>query len=256
MCIRCRMGCGLAGGNWDDVSKLIAQYFDFKSAGCTIVEYTPNETIPAPAEKPKVDVPAAEPEPKADEPGTETGEPVPAVEPKPAKKPRAPRKHKEEFAPDYLVDDLEAKLSEVTIYTDGSCRFNPGPGGWAAVLLAQTKKGPAEKRVSGGKEESTNQEMELTAVKEALSLLKTPCRITLYSDSSYVINTIAKGWLEGWKQKNWKKRGGIANLELWQEVDQLLQQHKINCIWVKGHADTAYNNICDEMARAESAKFI
>ena len=67
------MGCGLAGGNWDDVSKLIAQYFDFKSAGCTIVEYTPNETIPAPAEKPKVDVPAAEPEPKADEPGTETG---------------------------------------------------------------------------------------------------------------------------------------------------------------------------------------
>ena len=122
----------------------------------------------------EVDVPAAEPEPKADEPGTETGEPVPAVEPKPAKKPRAPRKHKEEFAPDYLVDDLEAKLSEVTIYTDGSCRFNPGPGGWAAVLLAQTKKGPAEKRVSGGKEESTNQEMELTAVKEALSLLKTP----------------------------------------------------------------------------------
>lgn len=98
--------------------------------------------------------------------------------------------------------------------------------------------------------------MELTAVKEALSLLKTPCRITLYSDSSYVINTIAKGWLEGWKQKNWKKRGGIANLELWQEVDQLLQQHKINCIWVKGHADTAYNNICDEMAQAESAKFI
>lgn len=249
------MGCGLAGGNWDDVSKLIAQYFDFRSAGCTIVEYAPNETTPAPTEELKVDAPAAEPTPKADEQGTEAGDPASEVEPKPAKKPRAPRKPKEEFKPDYLVDDSETKLSEVTIYTDGSCRFNPGPGGWAAVLLAQTKKGLAEKCVSGGKEESTNQEMELTAVKEALSLLKTPCRITLYSDSSYVINSIAKGWLEGWKQKNWKKKGGIANLELWQEVDQLLQQHKINCIWVKGHADTAYNNICDEMAQAESAKF-
>ena len=97
--------------------------------------------------------------------------------------------------------------------------------------------------------------MELTAVKEALSVLKRPCRVKLYSDSAYVINTITKGWLENWKKKGWVKKGGIANLALWQEVDKLLQVHQVTGIWVKGHADNPYNNRCDELAQAESAKF-
>ena len=250
------LGCGLAGGNWDEVSELIVQYFDFKGAGCTIVEYALGTVAPEPAPVSAEDVEPAEPNVPATTDETDPGELRPFPEPTPVKKARVSRKVKEELTPCYLVDDPNTKLSEVTIYTDGSCRFNPGPGGWGAVLLAKTKKGQVEKRISGGKEESTNQEMELTAVKEALALLRTPCRITLYSDSSYVINSIGKGWLEGWKQKSWKKKGGIANVELWQEIDKMLQQHKITCIWVKGHADTFYNNVCDEMAQTESGKFI
>ena len=93
-------------------------------------------------------------------------------------------------------------------------------------------------------------------MKEALSILKRPCEVTLYSDSAYVVNSISKGWLEGWKQKGWRKKGGIANLELWQEVYELLQKHKVTCVWVKGHADNHYNNMCDQMAQAQSAKFL
>lgn len=203
------MGCGLAGGKWEDVSRLIASYFDYEGGGCLIVE---REQLPA-----------------------ETAAP----------KPKAPAK----------AVKKGGKLPEVTIYTDGSCRYNPGPGGWAAILFTDAKSGKAGKELSGGKLESTNNEMELTAVKEALSVLKRPCRVKLYSDSAYVINTITKGWLENWKKKGWVKKGGIANLALWQEVDKLLQVHQVTGIWVKGHADNPYNNRCDELAQAESAKF-
>ena len=207
------LGCGLAGGNWDEVAPLIAGYFDFKGAGCLIVERDNQPTPEA--------VPDSAPEPS---PSVAAGQDKPAP--------------------------------EVTIYTDGSCRGNPGPGGWGAILFSQTKKGPLEKKISGGKAESTNNEMELTAVKEALSILRHPSKVTLYSDSSYVINSINKGWMAGWKKNGWKKKGGVANLELWKEVDQLLQKHDVTCIWVKGHADNTHNNMCDQMAQAESAKFM
>lgn len=207
------LGCGLAGGDWDAVYKLISGYFNFKGAGCMIVEKEQAQS--------------------------------------------EPQETSATMQEELTKDDLSAKkLTDVTIYTDGSCRFNPGPGGWGAILITNLKKGPVEKRISGGKQDSTNNEMELTAVKEALSLLKHPCRVTLYSDSSYVINSINKGWMAGWKKNGWKKKGGVANLELWQEVDKLLQLHDVTCIWVKGHASNEYNNLCDEMAQAESAKFL
>ena len=200
------MGCGLAGGDWDEVSSLIANYFDFKSGGCFIVEKEAEG-------------------PDSKEPG-------------------------------FTKDAKNGKQTAVTIYTDGSCRYNPGPGGWAAILFVDTKAGQVEKKISGGKAESTNQEMELTAVKEALSILNRPCEVTLYSDSAYVVNSISKGWLESWKSKGWKKKGGVANLELWKEVDRLLQIHKVTCVWVKGHDSNRYNNMCDQMAQAQSAKFL
>lgn len=216
------LGCGLAGGDWNQVYELIRQNFDFKGAGCTIVEYAS--------------------EPEAEKPATA--------------KPTQKRASKGSETAAAKTEKVNTNMQEVIIYTDGSCRFNPGPGGWGAILIAQGKKGPVEKRMSGCKAETTNNEMELTAVKEALSALKQPCRVTLYSDSSYVVNSISKGWLAGWEKKGWVKKGGIANLELWKEVYQLLQKHKVTCVWVKGHADNPYNNLCDEMAQAESSKLV
>lgn len=243
------LGCGLAGGNWEDVLNLIQQGFGFKGAGCIIVEYAE----PVLAEK------AASAEETAPEVDKVTAEQSPdnSSETPPARKARVPRKAKSTESETAQSEfGTPVKMPEVTIYTDGSCRFNPGPGGWGSILMTQSKKGMVENRISGGKENTTNNEMELTAVKEALSILKRPCRVTLYSDSTYVVNTISKGWLAGWKKKGWVKKGGIANLTLWKEVDELLQKHQVTCVWVKGHADNPYNNFCDQMAQAQSAKFL
>ncbi len=143
-------------------------------------------------------------------------------------------------------------MNKVTIYTDGACSGNPGPGGWGAIL----KAGKAERELSGGEEETTNNRMELTAVIESLNALKRPCEVELYTDSQYVANAINLGWLENWKKRGWKRKDGkLLNPELWQKLDSLLETNKVTFHWVKGHADNEYNNRCDALAVKERDKF-
>ena len=143
-------------------------------------------------------------------------------------------------------------MNKVTIYPDGACSGNPGPGGWGAIL----KAGEAERELSGGEEETTNNRMELTAVIESLNALKRPCEVELYTDSQYVANAINLGWLENWKKRGWKRKDGkLLNPELWQKLDSLLETHKVTFHWVKGHADNEYNNRCDALAVKERDKY-
>ncbi len=138
-------------------------------------------------------------------------------------------------------------MEEVTIYTDGACSGNPGPGGWGAILMYKDYK----KEISGGQKDTTNNVMELTAVIEALKLLKFPCNVKLYSDSAYVVNAFLQNWVTNWQKNNWKTadKKDVKNKELWQELIALTNIHKIEFIKVKGHSDNEYNNRCDEMAR-------
>ncbi len=137
-------------------------------------------------------------------------------------------------------------MKKVEIYTDGACRGNPGVGGWGAVL----KYGAFEREISGGEPSTTNNRMELTAVIEALSLLKEPCHVTLTSDSKYVIDAIEKGWLESWRKKGWKKADGkaVLNVDLWEKIVELLSVHTVDFVWVHGHTGHKYNERCDELA--------
>ena len=139
------------------------------------------------------------------------------------------------------------KMEKVIIYTDGACSGNPGPGGWAAVLMYKENK----KEISGAIKNTTNNIMELTAVVEALKTLKFPCKVDLYSDSSYVINAFEKKWIFGWMKNNWKtsSKEPVKNKEIWQELYDLTKVHKVNFIKVKGHSDNVWNNRCDELAR-------
>lgn len=141
---------------------------------------------------------------------------------------------------------MNGELStEVTIYTDGACSGNPGPGGWGALLIWNGK----EKELSGGERQTTNNRMELTAAIQALSALKRPCRVTLYTDSEYLKRGITE-WLPGWKARGWKrKEGALANVELWQALDRLLEQHMVRWAWVKGHAGHPQNERVDRLAR-------
>ena len=136
---------------------------------------------------------------------------------------------------------------EVTIYTDGACSGNPGPGGWGAILMFQDVK----KEISGGQKDTTNNVMELSAVIEALKLLKHPCEVNLYSDSAYVVNAFLQKWIINWQKNNWKTsdKKDVKNKELWQELLALTNIHKVKFIKVKGHADNEFNNRCDELAR-------
>ena len=143
-------------------------------------------------------------------------------------------------------------MKEVTIYTDGACSGNPGPGGWGAIL----RYGSAVKEMSGGDPETTNNRMELIGVITALSALKEPCRVTLYTDSQYVESAVNLGWLESWQRRGWRRKGGeVKNPDLWQALIPLLETHDVTFVWVKGHAENEYNNRCDELAVAESKKF-
>ena len=137
-------------------------------------------------------------------------------------------------------------MKKVSIYTDGACRGNPGKGGWGAVLVY----GGREKELSGGEAETTNNRMELSAVIAALGALKEPCEVTLTTDSQYVVNAIEKGWLASWQQKGWRKsdRGAVLNVDLWQKLVALLDLHKVNFVWVKGHNGHPYNERCDKLA--------
>ena len=145
-------------------------------------------------------------------------------------------------------------MKQVIVYTDGACSGNPGPGGWGAVLLY----GEHRKEISGGEPRTTNNRMELTAGIEALKLLKQPCAVELYSDSKYVIDALEKGWAKGWKKRGWVKsdKKPALNPDLWEVLLELTQVHQLKYHWVKGHASNPLNNRCDEMAVAESRKFL
>jgi len=145
-------------------------------------------------------------------------------------------------------------LKTVTLYTDGACSGNPGPGGWGAILEF---KG-TEKELSGGESSTTNNRMELTAVIQGLKALKESCIVELYSDSKYVIDALQKGWARSWREKGWKKadKKPALNPDLWEELLMLTEKHQMRYHWVKGHADNPKNNRCDQMAVAESQKRI
>ncbi|MCI9039693.1 MAG: ribonuclease HI [Clostridia bacterium] len=138
-------------------------------------------------------------------------------------------------------------MDKVIIYTDGACSGNPGPGGWGSILMSGTN----QKEISGGKKETTNNVMELTAVIEALKLLKRPCEVDLYSDSAYVVNAFLQDWISNWIKNSWinSSKEEVKNKELWQELVELTQTHKVTFHKVKGHSDNEYNNRCDELAR-------
>ena len=144
-------------------------------------------------------------------------------------------------------------MKTVTIYTDGACSGNPGPGGWGAILMYGTFK----KELSGGEGHTTNNRMELTGVITALEALKEPCVVELYSDSKYVIDALQKGWAKSWKAKGWIKadKKPALNPDLWERLLSLCERHTVNLHWVKGHARNPYNNRCDELAVAESKKY-
>lgn len=144
-------------------------------------------------------------------------------------------------------------MKKVYIYTDGSCRKNPGPGGWGAILVYEGK----EKEMSGGEAETTNNRMELMGAISALSALKEPCEVVLTSDSKYLVDGITKGWAKSWRERGWKKSDGKAalNPELWGELLRLVEIHSVKFIWVKGHAGHEYNERCDKLAQAQSAVF-
>ena len=142
-------------------------------------------------------------------------------------------------------------MKKIVIHTDGACSGNPGPGGWAAVL----RYGEQEKELSGGERETTNNRMELTAVLRALEALKEPCQVTVFTDSQYISRAVGEGWLKKWKAAGFTKKGGLKNAELWRALDGLLQTHDVTFSWVRGHADDADNNRCDELAVREREKF-
>ncbi len=144
-------------------------------------------------------------------------------------------------------------MKTVTIYTDGACSGNPGPGGWGAILIY----GPHKKELSGGEAQTTNNRMELTALIRALEQLREPCAVELYSDSKYIIDALTLGWAESWKAKGWRKadKKPALNPDLWERLLELCRTHTVTCHWVKGHAENEYNNRCDEMAVMESQKF-
>ena len=143
---------------------------------------------------------------------------------------------------------------KVMIYTDGACSGNPGPGGWCAIL----KAGNAEKMISGGNPDTTNNKMELTAVIEGLKALKRPCVVTVVSDSKYVCDAVIKGWVYSWKNKGWRKSDGkpALNSEMWEELLGLLAVHKVEFSWIKGHAGHPENERCDKRAVEEYQKYI
>ena len=142
----------------------------------------------------------------------------------------------------------------VTVYTDGACSGNPGPGGWGAIL----RYGRHEKALSGGEAETTNNRMELTAAIRALEALTEPCIVELYTDSRYLADALEKGWVYNWRKNGWRKpdKKPALNVDLWEALLALLETHEVRLHWVRGHADNEYNNRCDALAVAESRKFL
>lgn len=144
-------------------------------------------------------------------------------------------------------------MKEVRVYTDGACSGNPGPGGYCAILEYRGQ----EKQVSGGEARTTNNRMELLAVISALEALREPCRVTVVSDSKYVVDAVEKGWLPSWQMRGWRKadKKPVLNAELWERLVPLLERHEVTFEWIKGHAGHPYNERCDAVAVEESHRF-
>ena len=144
-------------------------------------------------------------------------------------------------------------MKKIELYTDGACRGNPGNGGWGAILVYQGK----EKELSGGEEVTTNNRMELMAAIAGMEALKEPCQITLTSDSKYLTDAINKGWLASWKKNGWRKadKSAVLNVELWQKIDELINIHNVEFVWVRGHAGHPYNERCDVLATEYADRF-
>jgi len=133
----------------------------------------------------------------------------------------------------------------ITVYTDGACNPNPGPGGWAAIL----RSGAQEKVLSGGEVRSTNNRMELTAALKALQAIKNASRVEIVTDSEYLQRGVTE-WLPGWKKRNWQRKGGtLANVDLWQILDAAMTRHTVTWKWVRGHTGHAFNQRADQLAR-------
>lgn len=145
-----------------------------------------------------------------------------------------------------ITQNNKKNLTEVTIYTDGACSGNPGPGGWAAIIRAMD----VEKELSGFEPDTTNNRMELTAALMALEDLKRPCRINLYSDSAYLVSAFNEAWIENWQKRGWKNSAKmpVANRDLWEALWAQHLRHEVLWHKVKGHSDNEYNNRCDKMA--------
>ena len=136
-------------------------------------------------------------------------------------------------------------MKQVIIYTDGACRGNPGPGGWGALVRFDS----VEKEIFGGQANTTNNQMELSAAIEGLSILTEPCNVELFTDSKYVMDGITQ-WIQKWKKNNWRTaaKKDVKNKELWQKLDQLINQHQVQWHWVKGHSGDAGNEAADLLA--------
>ena len=142
-------------------------------------------------------------------------------------------------------------MKHVSIFTDGACKGNPGPGGWGVLL----RMGEHEKELSGGEADTTNNRMEMRAVIEGLNALKEPCEVALYSDSKYVIDGITK-WIHGWKKRGWVNaaKKPVANAEMWRELDDATRRHKVSWNWVKGHSGHPENERVDTLASDEAER--
>ncbi|OAB57556.1 ribonuclease HI [Phormidium willei BDU 130791] len=139
-------------------------------------------------------------------------------------------------------------MKSVTIYTDGACSGNPGPGGYGTVLMYRDFR----KELSGGFRRTTNNRMEMMAAIVGLKLLKQACQVTLYSDSKYIVDAMRQGWAKRWKAKGWwrNKKERAKNPDLWEELLQLCEFHQVEFVWVKGHAGNKENECCDRLAVA------
>jgi ribonuclease HI len=137
-------------------------------------------------------------------------------------------------------------MNQVKIYTDGACQGNPGPGGYAAILVC----GDRQREIWGGYSHTTNNRMEMMAAISALSALKAPCEVALYSDSKYLVEAMTKKWYSKWKKNGWQTSTGtpVKNIDLWQQLLALIEQHRVLFLWVRGHAGHAQNERCDELA--------
>ncbi len=140
---------------------------------------------------------------------------------------------------------LVSAMKHVIIYTDGACSGNPGPGGWGAVLI----HGPHQREISGSEKQTTNNRMEMTAALEALRALKTPCKVSLHTDSNYLLKGMTE-WLPGWKARGWRTadKKPVLNVDLWQALEEEARRHHIDWHWVKGHNGHELNELADRLA--------